>query len=381
MKKTTLLLGLLFLLSSCAKDYTKELSELRISLQQTGDTIYAYSMKQHYALWIHTDSPNTQTEGPSDGVYSLYYYDLKTKIKEKLFTTGVDSLILMPNNEKHVIYNPFKLNFSKDSCAIILEDGSYVTNNFVALYPLVDTNRKTLYFLSYESLEDAEQAPNLYKGQETAELSYGQYTSNMQLRGADITWPPTSCWRTIYYDTKGNITAYDTIYHAKYGNYAMREYKDIPIQASILHDPVLLSHYIIATRAYLLEELYQLYNNRIQFRQHFGKFSDKERNQEYFILEPLQVEELEMENQSCLLIKGDGFTIISDDMEFANLTYPTQVVIRATVTSMDSYREVLANPYASYLFSLFGALTPDLISFYSKLEGDFIFEGDLLYCF
>ena len=126
MKKTTLLLGLLFLLSSCAKDYTKELSELRISLQQTGDTIYACSMKQHYALWIHTDSPNTQTEGPSDGVYSLYYYDLKTKTKEKLFTTGVDSLILMPNNEKHVIYNPFKLNFSKDSCAIILEDGSYL---------------------------------------------------------------------------------------------------------------------------------------------------------------------------------------------------------------------------------------------------------------
>ncbi|HIZ32454.1 MAG TPA: hypothetical protein H9814_02740 [Candidatus Bacteroides merdigallinarum] len=381
MKKIHLLLGLMLLLSSCAKDYTQALSQLREELKQTNDTVYAYSMGNHYALWIHTDQPNTQTDGPSDGVYSLYYYDLETKTKEKLFTTGKDSLTLMPANEKHVVYNPVRLSFSEDSCALIIQDGTYVTSNFIALYPLVDSDRKTLYFLSNSELQDVRQAPNLYKGREYAELSYGDFQPYMQLRGADISWPPSSCWRNVYYNTKGKIDSCDTVYYAKYGNYAMREFKDIPIRASMLHNSAWLAQYVISTKAYTIDKLYQLYNNRIQFNQLFGKASDGEDSkQEYFVLDVLQVEETKMNNESFLLVKGDDFTIISQDLGFADLTYPTEVVIRATLTSMDSYREVFSNPYASYMFSLFGELDPGLISSLSKLEGDFVFRnGELLF--
>ena len=120
----------LFLLPSCGdKNYSSALAELREELKQTNDTIYAYSVKNHYALWIHTDKPNEQVEGPSDGIYSLYYYDLETKVKERLFTTRQDSLKLMPTNEKHVVDTYFQLHFSEDSCALIIEDGNYVSGN------------------------------------------------------------------------------------------------------------------------------------------------------------------------------------------------------------------------------------------------------------
>lgn len=378
MKVLRLLLGISFLLSSCAKDYTKVLSQLRVDLRQTNDTIYAYSMKNHYALWIHTDKPNTQTDGPSDGVYSLYYYDLETGIKEKLFTTGTDTLTLVPNLEKHVVYNPFSLTFSEDSCALIIEDGAYVTSNFIALYPLVDSDRKTLYFLSYGDLEDVKQAPNLYKGREFTELSYGDYLPAVQLKGADISWPPTTCWRDVIYNTKGEIISSDSEYYTRYGNYAMREFQEFPISASILHDPAQLSKYLISTRAYTIDDLYQLYNNRIKFGQLFG--SGKNKKQEYFLLNVLQVEETKVEDKSALLVKGDGFTIASEDWRFADLTYPADVLIKATLTDMSSYREALSNPYASYMFSLLGALHPGMTSYLSKLEGDFIFgDSELLF--
>lgn len=374
MKILGLLLGMLFLLSSCAKDYTKALSQLRVDLKQTNDTVYAYSMKNHYALWIHTDKPNTQTDGPSDRVYSLYYCDLETGIKEKLFTTGTDTLIVMPNNVKHVVYNPVNLHFSEDSCALIIEDGAYVTTNFISLYPLVDSDRKTLYFLAYGDLEDVKQAPNLYKGQEFTKLSYGDYLPAVQLEGADISWPPTHCWRDVIYNTKGEITSYDSEYYTRYGNYAMREFQDFPISASILHDPAQLSKYLISTRAYTIDDLYQLYNNRIKFRQVFG--SEEDKKQEFFLLNVLQVDEAEFDDESVLLVKGDGFTIITKDMKFADLTYPAEVTIRSNLIEMSVFQEIVSNPY----FPMFGLMIPNMTSFFSNLEGDFVFgTGELLF--
>ena len=347
---------------------------MRIDLKQTNDTVYAYSMKNHYALWIHTDKPNTQTEGPSDGIYSLYYCDLETGIKEKLFTTGTDTLIVMPNLEKHVVYNPFTLHFSEDSCALILEDGAYVTSNFIALYPLVNSDRKTLYFLSYGDLEDVKQAPNLYKGREFTKLSYGDYLPSMQLEEADISWPPSTCWRDVIYNTKGEITSSEFEYYTRYGNYAMREFKDFPISPSILHNPAQLAKYLISTRAYTIDDLYQLYNNRIKFRQVFG--NEKDKKQEFFLLNVLQVDEAEFDDESVLLVKGDGFTIITKDMKFAELTYPAEVTIRSNLIEMNVFQEILSNPY----FPMFGLMVPNMNTFFSNLEGDFVFgTGELLF--
>ena len=360
----------LFLLPSCGdKNYSSALAELREELKQTNDTIYAYSVKNHYALWIHTDKPNEQVEGPSDGIYSLYYYDLETKVKERLFTTRQDSLKLMPTNEKHVVDTYFQLHFSEDSCALIIEDGTYVSGNFIFLYPLTG-DRKTIHFLSYDKLEDVQFAPNEYVGVEFVDLSYGKYDSLVRLKGSDITWPPTRYRRKYLYNTKGEIINTDPNIYVRYGNYPMREFNTYRIPKEALSNPEQLAFYVINTRAYRLEDVYHLANNRIKFEELF----DNEDKQEFFMLSVETVEKIGRDDDYTLFIKGEGFTITSNDMAFAELNYPCNVIIKANVVTVESLAATLSNPLALYLFSAFATVDSNLYSVLNNVEGDFVFS-------
>ena len=63
-------------------------------------------------------------------------------------------------------------------------------------------------------------------------------------------------------------------------------------------------------------------------------------------------------------------------MKFADLTYPAEVTIRSNLIEMSVFQEIVSNPY----FPMFGLMIPNMTSFFSNLEGDFVFgTGELLF--
>lgn len=114
---------LLSLLSSC-KGFTSytSLSELRDSLRTaSNDSIAFYCIKEKYAVWIHEENEVDDNWGSK--LQTLYYYNLETKERTKLFTTFKDSVNIFPSeNPKGEILGIGKIGASNDSLAILIND-------------------------------------------------------------------------------------------------------------------------------------------------------------------------------------------------------------------------------------------------------------------
>lgn len=320
------------MVASCGHDYSKELARLRTELQATGDTVLAWSMKNHYALWIHTDRPHTEPEGPSNAVYSLYYYDLKAGSKEKLFTTRKDSLTWVGGadwEKKHVVDTYFRLHFSPDSCALVVEDGTYVTSNCIYLYPLMEGDRKTAYLLSYGNVEDVSDEPNRYKAKAYVPLLYDREA--LSLQGADINWPPSTAWREITYDTSGKVVEEGESYYVNIGSYAGREYKPVEISPYEISRPEELAAALISYSAYDMGDVYSLSHNAVQFDHAFGNGL----KEQFFSLYVEQLQTLDTPDGTVLCLVGDGFVAYSTDWRFADLSYPAGLTAKGLLKYAD----------------------------------------------
>ena len=150
----------------------------------------------------------------------------------------------------------------------------------------------------------------------------------------------------------------------------MREFNTYRIPKEALSNPEQLAFYVINTRAYRLEDVYRLANNRIKFEELF----DNEDKQEFFMLSVETVEKIGRDDDYTLFIKGEGFTITSNDMAFAELNYPCNVIIKANVVTVESLAATLSNPLALYLFSAFATVDSNLYSVLNNVEGDFVFS-------
>lgn len=358
----------LLLLASCDRNYSSTLTKLREELKQTSDTIYAYSVQNHYALWLHTEL----SEGPDTPITSLYYYDLKTKQKEKLFTPLRDSLKLMPEGIDFYIDPYYSFEFSQDSCALVIKDRVEKEGRFYVLYYLypLTGDKNTLYFLG-QNQEDIQKALNIYRGKQYVDLSWGVHKLFMRIGGADESWPPEVGVRYIDYNTKGEVVDSMTSVYATYYDPKTDDYKEVEIPGRLLDDQLALVNYVIRSRAYSLEDVYQFAKNEVKFKRMFGG----ENNEEFFDLYATHLEELEGSDGELFLVKGEGFTVASEHSAFVeDLNFPCHIVIRATVKNINEMLEGLSNPYAAYLYSMFGALEPGLMTYVEHLEGDFLFD-------
>lgn len=114
---------LVLTLCSCktSHDPYVSLAELQDSLKQGGDSISFYCIKEKYAVWIHDEEEIDDTFGLP--LQSLYYYDLGTKVRTKLFTTQRDSVYLLPNKSKSfMMWGIGAIASSNDSLALLIND-------------------------------------------------------------------------------------------------------------------------------------------------------------------------------------------------------------------------------------------------------------------
>ena len=237
------------------------------------------------------------------------------------------------------------------------------------LYPLTG-DKNTLYFLG-QNQEDIQKALNIYRGKQYVDLSWGVHKLFMRIGGADESWPPEVGVRYIDYNTKGEVVDSMTSVYATYYDPKTDDYKEVEIPGRLLDDQLALVNYVIRSRAYSLEDVYQFAKNEVKFKRMFGG----ENNEEFFDLYATHLEELEGSDGELFLVKGEGFTVASEHSAFVeDLKKTCHIVIRATVKNINEMLEGLSNPYAAYLYSMFGALEPGLMTYVEHLEGDFLFD-------
>lgn len=369
-------------LVACENKEYAALMKLRKELKASNDTVFAFSMKNHYALWIHTEEPRSDWEGPDDGTYSLYYRNLKTGETERLFTTLKDTLRLMPGNEMHRVSSGFTLKFSSDSCALILSDDTYVTTDFVCLYPLTG-NRETLYFLTHDRRYAKEERQNVYRGEKFIPIpQFERFEVILYNDDNALPWYPSGGTRYLYYNTRGEVidsSATISLSCREKGTRDRHQRQTITLTDDEFNDPRMWVKRLIQTQTYTLADVYQIAKNEVKFKQMF----DGKDKTEFFDLYATHLEEREERDETIYLVKGKGFTISTEDDSFVEeIDFPCHIVIKATVTNLNEMLEALSNPYAAYLYAMLGAAEPALLTFLENMEGDFLFgNASLVYSY
>ena len=362
-------------LAACENEEYAALTQLREELKASNDTVFAFSMRNHYALWIHTDEPRSGWEGPNDGTYSLYYRDLQTGKTERLFTTLKDTLRLMPGERGHRVAPGFDLRFSPDSSALILSDDTYVTAYFVCLYPLTG-DRKTLYFLTHDRYA-TEERENVYRGEKYIPFQQFEWFEGLLDDGTErLPWYPSGGTRYLYYNTRGEVidssSTISTSCREK-GSIDRHQRQTITLTEAEFNEPRRWVRRLLLTQAYTVEELYAMAHNEARFNRTF-KDEEGDRITKFFSLRVHSLEETEVGGETYYIVKGDGFSITSTDEAFADLNYPCSIIMRSTVSTMAELEERLSNPLTLYMLSVFSAVDGgQTVGLMAHLEGDFVF--------
>ena len=336
MKTKNIFLGLtVAAISACTgsqDSYYETLAELSKELQETNDTILGYSIENGYAIWVHTDAPESgdgDTYEPA--VKSIHYCDLKTKGKKVLLSTKDEQNIFPANVDfGNYIEGLSSLNFSLDSCALILESG------MGEYYILSLSKPDTLFWITVDENNNP-LTKNVYTISMTGELptlpdgSVGQYEYELS------------------YNTQGERTYEADMMRVWY------EFEELPnrLPISLLKDENTLVNEVIKQKAYKIETVYNFAANGVTFKQDFGPNGKNH----YFELYVQNVkEETNWDNPSVKRYKVDGenFSIYTTDSNFSSLKYPCWVIILAAVNDA---RAIQDNAMASLFADMLGADT------------------------
>lgn len=343
----SLSLGFLWLvltLCSCktSHDPYVSLAQLQDSLKQGGDSISFYCIKEKYAVWIHDEEEIDDTFGLP--LQSLYYYDLGTKVRTKLFTTQRDSVYLLPDKSKSLMmWGIGAIASSNDSLALLINDFEgdilmiptrkidsvsvlVLGNHIIDLpenddIPLEDLQAYT--FSSYEASEGE------YYAMEYVEIPQ----TNQQ--GYDTSW---KVQKKLIYTTTGEYVRTHPQATIYLGN--GKEPFEIPVE--MLDDQAEVKKEIIVHLAYHINDLYTLANNAIQFEETFNNSYTPDKLH-YFALRVNAIQEIpDMDNRDSngnygkrLRVDGEDFSIYTTDRSFANLSYPCQIIIQAKVHDLE----------------------------------------------
>ena len=362
------LIAIILALVSC--DNSKEiclhnLEQLRTTLKQTNDTVYAYSLQNHFAIWVHEEITNENMYYP-EKVQTLYHYDLKSNVQTKLLTTNEDTLILKNKGVPFVMRDINYLSISPDSMAILIGDAYLIWNNYgrrskIYMLPLAEKN--SLIELGFEEYLDrvsldvengrSVNVQRWFGGGYIAMKSYDLPT----MQTSEATWTRANSF--YIYTTCGeekplilNQTNLDMLSSSEicvsdivYSQNNEGEWYEIP--ANIIDDPVALWKHYVLSHAYQIEDVFNVANNEVMFDNMFTKQEDNSTC--YFEL-TLNSIQRSRENPKDYIIIGNGFSIMTSDSRFAQLDYPHKVIIEGYVCDMERVkRKLRANPLASIL--------------------------------
>lgn len=363
MNKIHILIGLTILfLTSCSNSketYLKNLQELRTNLQQTNDTVYTYSLENHFAIWLHQETIGEDMYDYEE-VQTLYHYDLKSKVQTKLFTVKEDTMTLKNKGVPFVMKEINHLSITPDSMAILIGDAYLTWNDWgrrSKIYMLPLTEKKSLIELCFEEELDEDISFDIKGGAHIGPLPRWNGNGYIAWKRTEL---PTfiddeKAWKfanQLYrYTTNGeeeplalgDLTISDSAYCLNEdGNYT-------ELSSQILSNTDELRREYVLANKYRVEDLFKIIKNEILFDNTFGTGKNKKICYFELILKKVQQSR---DNPNNYIVKGDGFHFVTDEKLFTQFEYPKQVIIQAYVADRErSLRELQSNPFAANLIS------------------------------
>lgn len=361
MNKIHILIGLIILFStSCSNSkeaYLKNLQELRTNLQQTNDTVYAYSLENHFAIWLHQETIGEDMYDYEE-VQTLYHYDLKSKAQTKLFTVKKDTMTLKNKGVPFVMREINHLSITPDSMAILIGDAYLTWDDWgrrSKIYMLPLTEKNSLIELCFEEELDESISFDIKGGAHIGPLSRWDGNGYIAWKRTEL---PTfiddeKAWKfanQLYrYTTSGkeealilgDLTISDSAYCLNEdGNYT-------ELSSQIISNMEELRREYVLANKYRIEDLFKITKNEILFDNTFGTGKNKKVCYFELILKKVQQSR---DNPKNYIVKGDGFHFITDEKLFTQFEYPKQVIIQAYVADRErALRELQSNPFAAYL--------------------------------
>lgn len=363
MNKIHILIGLTILfLTSCSNSketYLKKLQELRTNLQQTNDTVYTYSLENHFAIWLYQETIGEDMYDYEE-VQTLYHYDLKSKVQTKLFTVKEDTMTLKNKGVPFVMREINHLSITPDSMAILIGDAYLTWDDWgrrSKIYMLPLTEKKSLIELCFEEELDEDISFDIKGGAHVGPLPRWNGNGYIAWKRTEL---PTfiddeKAWKfanQLYrYTTNGeeeplalgDLTISDSAYCLNEdGNYT-------ELSSQILSNTDELRREYVLANKYRVEDLFKITKNEILFDNTFGTGKNKKICYFELILKKVQQSR---DNPNNYIVKGDGFHFVTDEKLFTQFEYPKQVTIQAYVADRErSLRELQSNPFAANLIS------------------------------
>ena len=364
---------LVSLLSSCkGSDPYTSLSELRDSLRTaSNDTVSFYCIKEKYAVWIHKEKEVDDNWGSN--LKTLYYYNLETKERVKLFTTFKDSINIFPSkNQKREILGIGKIGVSNDSLAILIND----FEGDILMLPI--NKRKPVSMLRLgNAIVDNVEEEDVFSHYTVAN---GQYSVQERIELPEeiiLDHPYWLVQKSYIYKTSGECISTNPeaqIVDIRGGG------ASIQIPVKILDDLDELKKEIITKFAHSIEDVEQIANNSVKFDKIFKSKLESEQLH-YFALTVHSVKEVtdldHKDNQGNygkrLKIDGENFAIYTNDRSFDKLNYPCRIIIQAKVNDV---QRVMENPFAVLFGSMLGETGVDTNIRFSFTKAKLLYVAD-----
>lgn len=372
---TLSILLLLSLFSSCkGTDPYTSLSELRDSLKTaSNDTVSFYCIKEKYAVWIHEEKEVDDNWG--NNLQTLYYYNLETKERTKLFTTFKDSVNIIPGErKKECVWGLGQIGASNDSLAILIND----FDGDILMLPIAKRQPVSILHLGNVAVDDIEEAERFSH----FAFATGQYhvQEEIDLPEEILKILGTPDWiakKTHIYTTSGEHVKTDPeaqIIDIRDGG------ETIQVPTKALDNMDELKKEIITKLAYSIEKVSQIANNSVEFDNMFKSKIESEQLH-YFALTVHSVKEVadldHRDNQGNygkrLKVDGENFAIYTNDRKFAKLNYPCRIIIQAKVNDV---QKIMDNPFAAMFGGMLGGAGVDTNIRFSFTKASLLYAAD-----
>lgn len=343
----TLFVAVCVLPTGC-KSEADTLQNLKDELAQLGDTLIGYSLKEHYAMWIHEDKPmHPDADVPDAGMQSLYICDLSNGERTRIFTTNKDSVPLSPYASKHVVIERITdYRFSPDSLALFIEDG--FNGRYFYAYMLTVKGRE-FFDLGVDGIPDDQV---LQSGSiPVKETGYLFDTEDYDC-GPDAVPTRWSYLRNYRYNTSGELLSSDDSITVSPDDLGCTMFNtEFRAHAGMEESPEELKIDLYRNSAYKIQDVERVAKNEVKFA---GTFKD------VFRLFELKVESMQLVNDldhrdeqgnpaKRYRLDGENFSIYTDDDRAADVDYPSWVIIAAQAHDI---RRLGDNPFAGMLMGL-----------------------------
>ncbi len=339
------------MLAAGCKNEMDTLQSLKDELAQTGDTLIGYSLKEHYAMWIHEDKPmSAEGEIPDAGMQSLYICDLSNGERTRIFTTNKDSVTLNPYADKQVCLESITAwRFTPDSLALIIEDGYNGRYFYTYMLPV---KGKELFDLGVDGIPDDQVLKSgKIPVKETGYLFETEdYDDGME--GLTTGW---SYLRNYCYNTQGELLSSDDSISVFPDDPGCTMFNtEFRAHAGMEESPEKLKIELYRNSAYRIGDVERIAKNEVKFERTFkGTFR----------LFELKVESMQLVNDldrwdgqgnpaKRYRLDGENFSIYTDDDRAADVDYPSWVIIAAQAHDI---RHLGYNPFAGMLMGVFNA--------------------------